>query len=130
MLRELRQQHRIEAMRLGREAWLGAGMVLDRHDEPHNLDLVIRKYDGTPVGTSTVTHHWERFLVRNGFDHVKLHSLRHAWATAAILNGVPMKTVQSQLGHSVIGTTMDIYSHVTEEAQAEATDVVMTAFGE
>ncbi len=40
-----------------------------------------------------------------------------------------MKVVQEQLGHSNIGTTMNVYSHVTEKAQAEATATVMKQYG-
>lgn len=44
-----------------------------------------------------------------------LHDLRHTFATRALESGVPMKVVQSWLGHSEISTTADIYSDVSRE---------------
>lgn len=128
-LRDLRQTHRTEAMRIGRDKWLRQGTVLDRTGEAHQLDLVLRRDDGRNIDPGRITYHWRAFLKANGMPQVKLHSLRHAWATVAIENGVSMKVVQEQLGHAVITTTMDIYSHVTEKAQADATAKVMAAFG-
>ena len=35
-----------------------------------------------------------------------------------------MKTLQERLGHSLMQTTSDIYSHVTEKMNRKATDVI------
>ncbi len=46
---------------------------------------------------------------------ISLHCLRHTFATRCFESGVSVKTVQALLGHSSIETTMDIYTHVTQE---------------
>ena len=47
-------------------------------------------------------------------NHV-LHDLRHTFATRALEAGVPMKVVQSWLGHADLSTTADIYTDVSRE---------------
>lgn len=53
----------------------------------------------------------------------KLHDLRHTFATQCLEAKIPLKVVQTWLGHSEIDTTANIYSHVSKElnlAEAEA----------
>ena len=45
--------------------------------------------------------------------------LRHTHATVMLLQGVHPKVVQERLGHSMMSTTMDIYSHVVPSMQKE-----------
>ncbi len=61
-------------------------------------------------------------LVRgNGFpEEITFHKLRHSYATALLENGASLKTVQELLGHATIGTTGDIYSHVTDKMKQRA----------
>jgi integrase len=46
------------------------------------------------------------------------HCLRHTFATLMMPNGHP-KVVQEMLGHSRISTTLDIYSHLSQDMQEE-----------
>lgn len=48
---------------------------------------------------------------------ITLHGLRHTWATLALRGGVHPKIVQERLGHSTIGITLNIYSHVSQGMQ-------------
>ena len=52
----------------------------------------------------------------------------HEPATLALKAGVHPKVVQERLGHSTIGTTLGIYSHVTEGMQADAAEAVAGLF--
>lgn len=55
---------------------------------------------------------------------VNIHSFRHFNASVLINNGADVKTVQGCLGHSCATTTLNIYAHSFQEAQARAMDSV------
>lgn len=48
------------------------------------------------------------------------HGLRHSAATLMLVLGVPAKVVAEALGHSRVGLTPDVYSHVLPHLQEEA----------
>ena len=59
-----------------------------------------------------------------GIPHIRLHDVRHSYATAALAAGVPTKVVSERLGHASIAITLDTYSHVLPNMQAEAAEQV------
>ena len=48
----------------------------------------------------------------------------HAHATHMLANGVHPKVASERLGHSKIGITLDLYSHVLPNIQADAAAIV------
>lgn len=63
-----------------------------------------------------------------GLQGVKVHTLRHTYATTALLAGVPLKVVSDNLGHASIQITADTYGHVTDEAARAAARAVSDAY--
>jgi integrase len=59
-----------------------------------------------------------------GVPRIRLHDLRHTWATLALAAGVPPKVVSERLGHANIQVTMNTYSHVMPGMQADAAEKV------
>jgi integrase len=55
---------------------------------------------------------------------IRLHDLRHTWATLALGAGVHPKIVSERLGHASIAITLDVYSHVSAGMQHDAADTV------
>jgi integrase len=51
---------------------------------------------------------------------VRLHGLRHSHASHLLAENVHPKIVQERLGHYSIAITMDIYSHLMPNMQADA----------
>lgn len=64
-----------------------------------------------------------------GVPPLGVHTLRHTYATTALLHGVPIHVVSRNLGHSSIAITADIYGHLTDEATHSAARVVSDALG-
>ena len=58
---------------------------------------------------------WARCLDASGIRQVRFHDLRHTFASALAQQGAPPKYVQSQLGHSSLQVTMDVYSPLFEK---------------
>jgi integrase len=65
---------------------------------------------------------FSRMLRDAGVPHIRLHDLRHTFASMALDAGVDLKTVSNALGHSTISTTADIYAHVTDSLMRDAAD--------
>ena len=63
-------------------------------------------------------------LERWKLPRIRLHDLRHTWATLALQAGVHPKVVSERLGHAGIAITLDVYSHVTPDMQADAAATV------
>ncbi|MGH7137864.1 MAG: tyrosine-type recombinase/integrase, partial [Pirellulales bacterium] len=55
-----------------------------------------------------------------GLPEIRFHDLRHTSATLLMLDGVHPKIISERLGHSKVGITMDLYSHVQPSAGKEA----------
>lgn len=84
-------------------------------------DLVFTTETGEPIDGRTLIRKWFRpLLKRAGLPPIRLHDLRHTYASIALANGTHPKVVQEALGHSTIAITMDLYSHVTTTLGREA----------
>ncbi|MCI8856511.1 MAG: tyrosine-type recombinase/integrase [Clostridiaceae bacterium] len=70
------------------------------------------------------------FLDRNHFSHegMNLHAYRHICATMLLESGIEPKLIQLQLGHSSITTTLNIYSHVSQQLLSTAADALENNF--
>jgi integrase len=55
---------------------------------------------------------------------VRLHGLRHSHASHLLAANVHPKIVQERFGHSSVAITMDIYSHLLPNMQADAAELV------
>ena len=67
---------------------------------------------GEIIKPNYVTDHFKVVLKEKGLKPVRFHDLRHSCASLLLTNGVPMKMIQDWLGHSDMGTTVNIkYPH-------------------
>lgn len=84
--------------------------------------LVFTREDGTPIHPDRFSKLFDAHVRAAGPPRIiRLHDLRHTFATLALQAGVPAKVVSEILGHSSIAITLDTYSHAVPALQEEAT---------
>ncbi len=91
--------------------------------------LFVGAGDGPPH-QNTVGYWWRKTLRDAGLSGVKLHDLRHFYASGLIAQGCDVVTVQRSLGHSTATTTLNTYSHLwptAEDRTRKAADAMMSA---
>lgn len=86
--------------------------------------FVVAQADGQPLQPRSLTHEWTRLLKDCDLPRIRFHDLRHAHATHLLSSGVHPKIASERLGHSKVGITLDLYSHVLPGMQADAAAVV------
>ncbi|WP_342577738.1 site-specific integrase [Psychrobacillus sp. FSL K6-2843] len=75
---------------------------------------------GKPYRPDSVTQFWDRFIKREKLSSVSFHGLRHSSASYLLSEGVNMKVIQKRLGHTDIKTTLNMYSHINEDDDKDA----------
>ena len=60
---------------------------------------------------------WRRLLERAGIENLRVHDLRHQWASTAVSAGLTLPQIGGQLGHRSTQTTQR-YAHLIDEAAA------------
>ncbi len=86
--------------------------------------LVFTWPDGRPLHPERFSRWFEQLARVAGLPRIRLHDVRHSYATAALAAGVPAKVVSERLGHANIAITMDTYSHVLPGLDAQAAGTV------
>ena len=66
-----------------------------------------------------VSEHFAVLLKRHGLCKIRFHDLRHSCASTMLALGKQMKDVQMWIGHSDIGTTGNIYSHLDSHSKVQ-----------
>jgi site-specific recombinase XerD len=75
-----------------------------------------RYYEGTPKV-------WERIRSAAGLSDVRLHDLRHSFASIAVSGGASLPIIGALLGHAHSATTQR-YAHLSDDPLRAASDAV------
>ena len=113
LLRQFKAEQDEEARRLGTK-W-----------EDH--DRLFTKWNGAPMNPQTPFEWLQGYCERIGIPFRNIHSLRHLHASLLIFEGVDVVAVSADMGHSVVGTTLNLYSHMFQEARARNCDAISNA---
>ena len=82
-----------------------------------------------PITPGVVRRRLQLILEHAGCKHVRFHDLRHTFATLALENGMDVKTLSAMLGHVSAATTLDIYTHITDDMQRTAAENIDRGIG-
>lgn len=93
---------------------------------PHwqETGLIFTSRIGTPVDPRHVKRRLDPLLKKAELPHFRVHDLRHFCASLLLAQGVPLKVVSDILGHSQIGITADLYTHVLPSVRKEAINLM------
>lgn len=96
---------------------------------PGPEDFIVFNAVGTLTDPDNLTHYFSDVLAGLGLKHVKLHALRHTFATRAVEQGIDIETVSGLLGHTDVTTTTHYYLHPRQEAMNNALWKLSSAVG-
>lgn len=93
-----------------------------------DYDRLFVKWNGEPMNNQTPYGWLKEFCEKNDMPFYGIHSFRHFAASALISSGLDVVTVSGALGHCNSGTTLNIYSHMFQTAQARVAQAMDGAF--
>ena len=77
---------------------------------------------------SNISTQWHRVRKRAGLEDVRLHDLRHSWASRALTLGESLPVIGRLLGHSQVETTAR-YAHLAHDSMHEAAALIAASIG-
>lgn len=96
-------------------------------DQWQECGRLFTKPDGSPIHPEQPYKWLKRFCADKGLPFYGIHQFRHLNASLLIFNGEDVRSVSAALGHSQTSTTLNIYAHTFETAQARACDALAEA---
>jgi integrase len=87
---------------------------------PGNPYVIVGKVPGRHI--TDLQHPWRRIRELAGMIDVRVHDLRHTYASNAVSSGMPIQMVGRLLGHTQLQTTMR-YAHLADEPVREAAEL-------
>src|SRR4029453_5580597 len=86
--------------------------------------LVFTMPDGSPIHPQRPPPRFLEPPRAAGLPRIRLHDVRHSYATAALAAGVPPKVISQRLGHATIAITIDTYGHDIQGLEDPAAETV------
>jgi site-specific recombinase XerD len=79
-------------------------------------NLVFSMPDGSHLTRDILKHPFGRVIRASALPTIRIHDMRHSFASQLVMEGVPLKGVQELLGHADIKMTMR-YAHLAPESK-------------
>ena len=81
------------------------------------LQVVFTTYKNEYMQLASVTNRINKIIKKHDLKVITTHGLRHTHCSLLFEAGASIQEVKERLGHSDIKTTMNIYTHVTQQAK-------------
>ncbi|PZL72187.1 site-specific integrase [Enterococcus plantarum] len=91
--------------------------IWKRLQETSGLTKFVFSYDGEPVGTNVMGYWLDGYADSANIHQIKIHGLRHSYASFLISLGIEPLIIKRLLGHSKISMTLDFYGHLYPESE-------------
>jgi integrase len=90
-------------------------MALPR--DPGNPYVILGESEKDPL--VNLQKPWQRIRKKAGIEDVRLHDLRHTYASVAMKDGIDPFTLKEIMGHKNLSTTLR-YAHLADDAVQKA----------
>ena len=94
------------------------------HIDDSTQALFVSTQSGLNITPATVRSVLTAVTERFGLKKINVHGFRHTYASFLLQAGVPAKQAQALLGHKDIKTTLNVYTHVSQNDKREAVDLL------
>lgn len=95
----------------------------------NDSDYVFDRPDGSLWKPDSFSWAFADLVRRAGLPKIRLHDLRHSYATLSLAAGNDLKTISTSLGHSTISITANIYMHAVDSLGQEHADRLDSMLG-
>jgi integrase len=103
--------------------------TVERDQLGQDTELLFVWPNGRPIHPDTITSLFHRHCAAAGLPRIRLHDVRHSYATAALKAGIPPKVISERLGHATAAFTLQTYTHVIpgmdEAAAASVAELIL-----
>ena len=97
-----------------RAIWLGAAALSLVASFPRTNSYIFG-LGNAPLAPASLARSWERIRKSASLTSLRMHDLRHSFASVAVAEGIDLKVVGKLLGHCDLGTT-EGYAHLEPPA--------------
>ena len=87
-------------------------------------DFVFSVRAGHPLPNTRLQTKHRQVIAAAGVPRIRIHDMRHTFASSALGQGMDIKVVSEIMGHSKVQTTMDRYQHVSVDNQRSVMDAL------
>ena len=126
------RQRRNEARLAAPHGWVdttgsvfaGLGDDQRRTSGPRSASTPVDLASGLLPHPSNVSRQFTAFIKAHALKVIRMHGLRHTFATSALEAGVRIEVVSRVLGHATIEITSKVYVHATPELHADSMELL------